>query len=114
MREKLSEHFYRDEFACKGLNCCGHSAPISLELVRRLEQYRSLLGSPVRITSAFRCLTHNRDIESRDTSQHPRGLAADISADGRNISEMASLARPIFAFVKKYEWGIHVDIRDDI
>lgn len=111
MREKLSENFYRDEFACKGLHCCGHSAPISDELIMRLERYRAIIGGPLRINSGFRCLIHNRDIGSYDGSQHPRGNAADINADGRDIDDMFRQAVPVFEYVKKYGWGIHVDTR---
>lgn len=112
MREKLSNNFYRDEFACRGNQCCGGSGPISLELIRRLEQYRAVVGGPVFINSGFRCLVHNRDIGSYDGSQHPRGTACDIYHSNRDIDEMYRLAVPLFDFAKKYAWGIHVDVRD--
>ena len=113
--ERLSEHFVRSEFACKcaqqGKNYCGGSAPINYELVDRLEDLRYILGGPLRITSGFRCLQHNRDIGSYPGSQHPKGNAADIAADGRDVDEMHRLAKPLFSFVKSYPWGIHVDVR---
>ena len=45
-----------------------------------LEGIRILLGSPVIISSGYRCLTLNQAIGSKDTSQHVKGEAADIIA----------------------------------
>ena len=109
--EQLSKHFNRAEFACKGETCCGHSAPISTDLITRLEDFRDTIGGPLRITSGFRCINHNRDIGSYPGSQHPKGLAADIAADGRDVDTMFVVAKIIFNFVKVYPWGIHVDVR---
>lgn len=81
---QISEHFRYEEFRCKGRGCCGGSAPISLELVRVLEDLRGVLCArfardvPVYILSGFRCLSHNRSVGSQDTSMHTLGLAADI------------------------------------
>lgn len=35
-------------------------------------------GKPLHVNSAFRCLTLNRALKSRDTSDHVRGLAVDF------------------------------------
>ena len=124
--DELSQHFNRLEFACKGIGCCGGSAPISRELVRRLEIYRQTLGDfepkpdgsiSIKISSGFRCLTWNCTPAkyggpgSYPGSQHPKGTACDILAQGRDIERMVDLAKPIFEYVKAYDWGIHVDVR---
>lgn len=114
----LSKNFSRWEFACKGENCCGHSAPISRELVDALQQLRDLIGKPLRVNSGFRCLTHNRAVGSRDTSQHCLGLAADIATpEGMTPLEFSDMAARIEAFQNGgmfiYHWGLHLDIRDE-
>ena len=71
----LSEHFDRSEFMC---HCnCGCDT-VDYELLRVLEMVRAHFHSPVRVTSAFRCLEHNRSIGSKDTSMHVVGKACDI------------------------------------
>ena len=112
MDEELSPNFRRSEFACKGGFCCGHSAPISNDLIAALEAYRdSMGGQPLTINSGFRCLTHNRIIGSKDSSQHPRGTACDISGNGYNVGDMERKAMHFFNKVIRYSWGIHVDVR---
>ena len=36
----LSKNFNRSEFACKGTNCCGHSAAVHPELIDALQALR--------------------------------------------------------------------------
>lgn len=84
-REKLSEHFYRDEFACKGKSCCDGSAPVSETLIEGLEEFREALSSyygkdvKVKVNSGFRCRKHNKDEGAVDNSEHIYGNAADVS-----------------------------------
>ena len=51
----LSKNFNRSEFACKGKNCCGHSAAVHPDLVDALQALRDRIGKPLSITSGFRC-----------------------------------------------------------
>lgn len=44
----------------------------------KMEAIRTLLGSPITITSWFRNLSVNRLIGSSDTSAHPEGFAVDF------------------------------------
>ena len=116
----LTPNFDRFEFACKGKNCCGHSAPISMVLVRALQQLRddlcTLLGHDVLIYihSGFRCLTHNREVGSSDDSQHPLGTAVDCHTDEILPEELAALAEgiPEFHGIGIYPWGCHFDVRE--
>ena len=43
-----------------------------------LEEVRTVLGVPLRINSAFRSVEANRLVGGKSTSQHCRGVAADI------------------------------------
>lgn len=47
-----------------------------------LEPIRVVLGSPIQITSGFRCEELNNAVGGAKNSQHMRGLAADITAGG--------------------------------
>ncbi|MDM8548288.1 D-Ala-D-Ala carboxypeptidase family metallohydrolase [Candidatus Venteria ishoeyi] len=86
-REQMSEHFYRDEFACKGEHCCNGSAPISEKLIDGLESFRKALSSyvgedtPVHINSGFRCKKHNTEEGGEDESEHTNANAVDVSSD---------------------------------
>ena len=125
MREKLSNNFYRDEFECQGKNCCGGSAPISDLLVHVLQDARDKMGRRLVVNSGFRCFKHNRSIGSKDTSQHPRGTAADIAlVPGMTVDKMAEFFQESLLEVMDYsewedcgglglyDWGVHVDVRD--
>lgn len=108
---RLSTNFKSTEFACHGTHCCGGSSPIDSRLIDALQAYRTLDGHSMRINSGFRCLRHNRDIGSKDTSQHPKGKACDIAKGDRDVYTMAMAAKPFFSKVIVYDWGIHCDVR---
>jgi hypothetical protein len=75
----LTKDFSRHELACKGENCCGHSAPVDRVLVDSLQTLRDLVGKPLTINSGFRCNRHNaRVTDSASNSSHCIGLAADV------------------------------------
>lgn len=90
MMDQLSKNFDRSEFACQGKNCCGHSAPISLDLVDALQELRDRVNEynrltrgfdadiPLVVTSGYRCNVHNRTIHGASCSLHTVGLAADV------------------------------------
>lgn len=77
--EQLSENFQRWEFACKGNPCCGRSAPINQGLVELLQRLRDYFGVPLKINRGFSCQIHNMKLQSKLTSDHCLGLAADVA-----------------------------------
>jgi uncharacterized protein YcbK (DUF882 family) len=75
----LSKHFSRAEFACQ---CgCGFDT-VDVGLIEVLEDIRRHWNAAVTINSSARCLTHNKNIGSTDSSQHTKGRAADIVVRG--------------------------------
>lgn len=96
----LTKNFSRSEFACKGQQCCGHSAPINPDLVDALQLLRDRIGTPLIINSGFRCIKHNTETpEAAHDSQHCLGLAADVALPiGVSIDTFLNLARSIYAF----------------
>ena len=71
----LSEHFSREEMACK---CgCGLDT-VDAELLSLLEKIRAHFDRPITINSGCRCEAHNRAVGGSKNSQHLIGRAADI------------------------------------
>ncbi len=110
----LSDNFQRWEFACHGLNCCNHSAPVRPELVTVLQAIRDEFGVEVIINRGFSCLTYNAILGSKPDSWHPLGGAGDckpllniplyiVYDFARHIPELGG-----FGF---YDYHFHVDIR---
>lgn len=86
--EKLTEHFSREEFACK--DGCGFD-DVSMLLVDRLESARSYscvkAGRDIKyvITSGCRCSDYNLAVGGSPDSAHLYGEAADIEvSNSRN------------------------------
>ena len=70
-------------------------------LADKNQEIRDFLGYPIYISSGFRCLTLNRLLGSKDSSQHPLGQADDLTCPGFGSPEKVVLA------IKKK--GIEVD-----
>ncbi len=112
----LSKNFSRSEFACKGTNCCGHSAPVQPELIYALQALRDQLNLPLSITSGFRCNRHNESVGGADRSFHTLGMAADVACpDGMKAEDLAQAAEAIAAFqqggIGIYPSWVHLDVR---
>lgn len=52
-----------------------------------LDPLREAWGSPIRVTSGYRCYTLNRLVGGAKKSQHLSGKAADIQPIGRSFDE---------------------------
>lgn len=105
-------HFTERELACKH---CGQTGCTD-ELKQALDDYRKLVGLPVRVHDAYRCEQHNSTVSLVAKSEHPRGEAADISVPGLTLQEMYDAAKHIPAFqyggIGVYDTNfIHVDVR---
>ena len=111
----LSEHFSREEMACK---CC-HGLPegsISQALLDGLEKLRKAVGDkPIHVTNAYRCVRHNKEVGGVPNSQHVQGCAADIWVDGYTAFALGQLCSEIFDGVGTYIEAdfVHVDMRDN-
>ena len=59
-----------------------------------LEEVRAVLeNNPINISSGFRCLTLNRKLNSKDSSQHVKGLAVDFTS--RRFGSVAKVMETI-------------------
>jgi len=79
VRERLSEDFYRDEFACKG--GCGFDT-VDYALITFLQASRDHFDRVHTITSGARCEVHNKAVGGSENSQHLVGRAADYVVEG--------------------------------
>lgn len=86
----ISEHFTLEEMTISETairrGIANTPGVVELNNLKRtasiMEEVRSLLGSPIRISSGYRCLALNRAIGSGDNSAHVKGLAIDFTCPG--------------------------------
>jgi len=78
----VAKNFRRSEFACK---CCG-KVIIQPDLPKALQELRDLMGSPIVITSGFRCKAKNDSLPGASKySTHLGGFAADCFFPGVDL-----------------------------
>ena len=83
-------------------------------LAEGLEEVRSTLkGTPITISSGYRCLELNRLLKSKDTSAHVLGLAADFScnryASVKEVMEVLSSSSVEFdTLILEFNLWIHI------
>lgn len=98
---RLSDHFHLHEFVRSSTahklginNTPPPEATLKLQALalRCLEPLRIALGRPIHITSGYRCTQLNSAVGGSATSQHKRGMAADIRVDGITPEQLKSFA----------------------
>jgi uncharacterized protein YcbK (DUF882 family) len=111
---KLSEHFTREELACK-CGACSQDT-VDSELLKILEYVRSHFDQPVIINSANRCPAYNAQIGGSPKSQHQYSRAADIVVKGHSPAEVQKLLESFmkgWGGIGSYETFTHVDTRSN-
>jgi len=110
---KLSKHFSKSEFECK---CgCGEEFEVDKELLILLDNIREMIGTPITVTSGYRCKKHNDSVGSNERSQHRKGTAADLVVDEVPPTVIANIAEYLLlesGGIGRYETFTHVDVRD--
>lgn len=115
IKENLSKHFKRSEFACK--DGCGlglNDGDVNPELVEVLEDVREHFGKPVVINSGLRCQAHNKRVGGAPRSQHLLGTAADIRVSGVDPTIVYDYLNKKYTNrygVGKYKNFTHIDVR---
>lgn len=112
---KLSTNFISTEFNCH----CGKCAKtkISKELINYLQQIRDHFNKPVTINSGYRCSAHNKAVGGASSSNHTKGMAADIAVKDVEPKEVAAYAESIgVKGIGLYETAqdgffVHIDTR---
>lgn len=108
--KELAPNFKPKEFMCP---CCGE-CNMNKYLLSGIQKFRESVKMPVIITSGYRCVKHNRDVEGAQKSRHLLGAAVDISLRGvpfNNKHSFLDAAVKIFTGIGIGTNLLHVDIR---
>lgn len=109
----LTKNFRVKEFACQDGS---DTVFVAVRLPMVLQYIRMRCGKAVNINSGFRTEPHNKAVGGVAGSQHLYGTAADITVKGVTPKQLAAYAReimPDWGGVGIYDWGIHVDVREE-
>lgn len=107
---QLTKNFNASEWDCKcSYDSCTYTL-IDLEHLVELQQLRDEVG-PLKITSAFRCVKHNKDVGGSPKSQHLLGTATDLQSKNLSPKELAE-ACEYFTGLGRYKTFTHIDSRE--
>lgn len=115
-QEFVGEYFKSREFDCR-CDKCDYTLIDSL-LIRHLDKIRIACGSPIIITSGYRCADYQKELKSKGfetahgTSTHEKGMAADFKTKTHKGYELEIYARECgIESVGVAEDWVHVDSR---
>ena len=115
---KLTENFSIEELNKHNFKMSDEVLDNLKELAVQLEIVRAHFNVPVTINSGYRNLEYNRNIGSKDTSQHVKGTAADIVVSGVSPDDVADAIEFLIntgmlkeGGVGRYNTFTHYDIR---
>ena len=115
---KLTENFSIEELNKHNFKMSDEVLDNLKELAVQLEIVRAHFNVPVTINSGYRNLEYNRNIGSKDTSQHVKGTAADIVVSGVSPDDVADAIEFLIntgmlkeGGVGRYNSFTHYDIR---
>lgn len=116
----MTKNFNISEFECK----CGCEMPPDvysniIKLANQLQILRDVVGKPIKVTNAYRCETHNREVVGGvPNSQHILGKAADIKIKGYSPYMLSKLIEELIygghllqGGLGVYNTFVHYDIR---
>ena len=79
-----------------------------------LEEVRKAVGMPLHINSAFRSVEANRLVGGKSTSQHCRGVAADLKVKGMTpdqvVRAIIKAGLPYDQVIREFDSWTHVSI----
>ena len=115
---KLTENFSIEELNKHNFKIPDEVLDNLKMLAVQLEIIRAHFNAPVTINSGYRNLEYNRNIGSKDTSQHVKGTAVDIVVKGVSPDEVADALEFLIntgmlkeGGVGRYNTFTHYDIR---
>jgi|TARA_B110000483_G_scaffold210688_1_gene257911 uncharacterized protein YcbK (DUF882 family) len=116
---KLTNNFNKSEFECN----CGCEMPNEVflqiqKLASQLQCIRDFIRFPIKITSAYRCPSHNKEVGGVSNSQHVLGKASDIQVSDSSpeaiyqvIDTLAEYGHVLQGGLGLYNTFTHYDIR---
>jgi len=86
-------------------------------LAKGLQDVRKLLGTPLYISSGYRCIELNNILKSKPTSAHVKGLAADFRPSGNHNIDSAVAAIvdsdiPYDQILNEYDSWVHISFAE--
>lgn len=105
----MTKNFNISEFECK----CGCEMPPEvysniIKLANQLQILRDYLGKPIKITNAYRCEKHNKEVGGVKNSQHLFGKAADIQVKGKAPEQIAFLINNLIDSGQMLQGGVGI------
>jgi len=82
---QLSVNLSAKEYACKCRSKLCHLTLVDPNLIKSFQKLRGTYGKPIRVTSGFRCINHNKKVGGLLLSYHTRGMAIDL-APGESVN----------------------------
>lgn len=73
------KHFNPSEFSCQ-CGCGGGFGDMAPDFLAMLDKARGIADVPFRLSSAYRCESHNATVGGVEDSAHTKGRAVDIIA----------------------------------
>jgi uncharacterized protein YcbK (DUF882 family) len=91
-RGAISAHFKWADLLCR----CGCRAPDAVranlrQLAAALEKIRERAGTPLLVTSGYRCAKRNAEVGGAVRSEHLRGIAADLHPLRKTPEELTAV-----------------------
>ena len=106
-------YFQPSEIACKGTG----QLYINAEAISGLDRLRSLLGRPIKLSSAFRSVYHNSKIGGSPRSSHtmhgsngPSAFDIVLAGQDKEIIRKAAEQCGFKGFGMRYQTFIHIDM----
>lgn len=102
------KYFVPAEIACKGTG----KILVNLHALRCLDNFRAMLGNPIKLSSAYRSPYHNAKVGGAPRSSHLQGHAFDVVLNGKDKEEIRSVAEKcgFKGFGMRYQTFVHIDI----
>ena len=102
------KYFVPAEIACKGTG----KILVNLHALRCLDNFRSMLGNPIKLSSAYRSPYYNAKVGGAPRSSHLQGHAFDVILNGKDKEEIRSVAEKcgFKGFGLSYTSFVHIDI----
>jgi hypothetical protein len=79
-----------------------------------LEEVRTVVGMPLRINSAYRSPAANKKVGGKPTSQHCKGVAADIKVKGMTpdqvVKAIINAGLPYDQVIREFDSWTHISI----
>lgn len=116
---QITENFNLSEFECN----CGCEMPRDvrnniIKLASQLQLIRNSVGKAIRLTNAYRCVSHNKKVGGATNSQHLLGKAADLQISGHKPKEVFNIIESLIergdllqGGLGLYNTFVHYDIR---